>query len=258
MIYLNRIRISSAKLFSLFVILMLSLGANYLLAAWSNPTSNPTGGNVDAPLNTGSTAQVKNGSLSVNDFTAYGTILSAGHVTDSARMELGYGRTGSGYSYLDLVGDTSYSDYGLRLLRGNGGANTWSALYHRGTGSLYLIAQDAGSLRFRTANTDRMTIDATGDIGIGDTTPDGSLKLDVEGQVGATQYCDQNGGNCFTPSSVGGGGGINSCSWIDAGGKIGGGNTLECPSSRPVVSGWRCSLDSTQSRDCYVKCCSLN
>ena len=28
------------------------------------------------------------------------------------------------------------------------------------------------------------------------------MKLDVEGQVGATQYCDNNGSNCFTPSNA--------------------------------------------------------
>lgn len=47
-----------------------------------------------------------------------------------------------------------------------------------------------------------MTVDTTGDIGIGDPTPDASLKLDVEGQVGATQYCDNAGNNCFTPSNA--------------------------------------------------------
>jgi hypothetical protein len=46
-----------------------------------------------------------------------------------------------------------------------------------------------------------------GNVGIGDTTPDGSLKLDVEGQVGATQYCDQNGANCTAAAALGGGGG---------------------------------------------------
>lgn len=38
-----------------------------------------------------------------------------------------------------------------------------------------------------------------GTVGIGDSAPDGNLKLDVEGPVGATQYCDQNGSNCATP-----------------------------------------------------------
>ncbi len=42
-------------------------------------------------------------------------------------------------------------------------------------------------------------------MGIGDATPDGTLKLDVEGQIGATQYCDQNGANCTNAADLGGG-----------------------------------------------------
>jgi hypothetical protein len=37
-----------------------------------------------------------------------------------------------------------------------------------------------------------------GNVGIGTTTLSAGLKLDVEGAVGATQYCDQNGANCRT------------------------------------------------------------
>src|SRR3989344_5580457 len=46
-----------------------------------------------------------------------------------------------------------------------------------------------------------------GKVGFGDSTPDGTLKLDVEGKVGATEYCDQNGANCKTIASLGAGGG---------------------------------------------------
>ncbi len=40
---------------------------------------------------------------------------------------------------------------------------------------------------------------ANGKVGIGDSTPDGTLKVDVEGNVGASAYCDKNGLNCATP-----------------------------------------------------------
>ncbi|MHB8651701.1 MAG: hypothetical protein ACYC8S_01025 [Minisyncoccota bacterium] len=36
--------------------------------------------------------------------------------------------------------------------------------------------------------------------------PRGALTLGVEGAVGATQYCDQNGDKCVAPGSMGGGG----------------------------------------------------
>jgi len=46
----------------------------------------------------------------------------------------------------------------------------------------------------------------TGTVGIGDATPDSGLLLDVEGKVGATDYCDQNGSNCTAASALGGSG----------------------------------------------------
>jgi hypothetical protein len=58
---------------------------------------------------------------------------------------------------------------------------------------------------FSQNNTQRLTIKNDGKIGIGDTTPDGTLKLDVEGQIGATEYCDENGANCVSATALGGG-----------------------------------------------------
>ncbi|MBI1301979.1 MAG: hypothetical protein GC137_10060 [Alphaproteobacteria bacterium] len=62
-------------------------------------------------------------------------------------------------------------------------------------------ATDANSL---PALTDRvMTIKNDGDVIIGtDTAASLALKLDVAGQVGATEYCDENGLNCFTALSA--------------------------------------------------------
>ena len=52
-------------------------------------------------------------------------------------------------AYLDIVADTTYTDYGLRLLRGASGANTQSQLIHRGTGGLEIMAQDGGTIDFK-------------------------------------------------------------------------------------------------------------
>lgn len=46
---------------------------------------------------------------------------------------------------------------------------------------------------------------ATGNVGIGTTSPSAGLKLDIEGKVGATEYCDQNGNNCKSITSMGSG-----------------------------------------------------
>jgi hypothetical protein len=58
---------------------------------------------------------------------------------------------------------------------------------------------DQDGVDVSTANT--MAI-MGGAVGISDTTPDGTLLLDVEGQIGATEYCDENGANCFTAAAA--------------------------------------------------------
>ena len=68
--------------------------------------------------------------------------------TSSATLEIGAGATGNRNAILDLVGDTTYTDYGLRLIRNNGGANTISALVHRGTSGLQINAQDVETFSF--------------------------------------------------------------------------------------------------------------
>ena len=94
-----------------------ALGLNYVYA-WTAPTVAPPNGNVSAPINVGTTDQVKNGGLSVNAFSAFGN------------------------AYVQ------------------------------------------------------------GSLGVGDVTPDGGLKVDVEGNVGASAYCNQNGTGCITAANV--------------------------------------------------------
>jgi len=75
--------------------------------------------------------------------------------TESAILQLGKSRIGNGYAYIDFIGDTTYINYGLRIIRGNGGEDSASAIYHRGVGSLQLITEDAGAIEFHTTNTKR-------------------------------------------------------------------------------------------------------
>jgi hypothetical protein len=83
--------------------------------------------------------------------------------TSAAIINVGAGATGNRYAYIDLIGDTTYSDYGLRIIRNNTGANTTSALQHRGAGTLFLDAQDGGSIVLATSGVNRLTVDgATG------------------------------------------------------------------------------------------------
>ena len=77
-------------------------------------------------------------------------------------IKCGIHSTGNRYSFIDFIGDDTYTDYGLRLLRGNGGANTYSNLYHRGTGSFRIGTIDAGNVEFKTSNAVRAYFDAIG------------------------------------------------------------------------------------------------
>jgi hypothetical protein len=97
--------------------------------------------------------------------------------TAARYLHIGPGRTDSGYAYIDLVGDTTYTDYGARFLRGNTGSNTYTNLLHKGTGALQLIAENAGSITLGTSNTTRMTITSAGDIGIGTGSPSSNVHI---------------------------------------------------------------------------------
>jgi len=104
--------------------------------------------------------------------------------TDGTSLEVGRNSSSNHFAYVDLVGDSTYTDYGLRLIRGDSGANTNSGLYHRGTGNLLIETQEAASIGLRTAGSAALTLDASqnatfaGNVGIGTSSPQGILHID--------------------------------------------------------------------------------
>jgi uncharacterized protein YaiE (UPF0345 family) len=84
--------------------------------------------------------------------------------TETRSIEIGTGRTGNGNSYIDFTGDATYTDYGLRVIRGDTGANAPSAIQHRGTGAFSITAQEAAAITFSTTAQERMRIDASGNF----------------------------------------------------------------------------------------------
>jgi hypothetical protein len=118
-----------------------------------------------------------------------------------AELQIGSGATGNRNAYVDFVGDTTYTDYGLRLIRQNGGANTISELNHRGTGALNLVTQDAAPLGFLTSGSERMRIDSIGNVGIGTSAPivDLNVRTNVNGSEGGN-LCIQNTGSGLNTS----------------------------------------------------------
>jgi hypothetical protein len=91
-----------------------------------------------------------------------GSLQVGGAGTATTGIEIGPGPTGNRYSYIDFIGDTTYSDYGLRINRNSTGPNTASALLHRGTGPLLLAAEDGGSVVLFTNGSGRVVVDSTG------------------------------------------------------------------------------------------------
>ena len=94
-----------------------------------------------------------------------------------AILEIGEGATGNRNSYIDIVGDTTYTDYGLRVIRNNTGANATSELKHRGTGALNFTTQEAAPIVFNTTNSPALTILAGGNVGIGTSSPQSVLNI---------------------------------------------------------------------------------
>jgi hypothetical protein len=81
--------------------------------------------------------------------------------TETVSIYAGLNRGGSGASQVVLVGDTTYTGGGAKLLR-NGGANGSTQLIHRGTGNLELTAQEAGQVVVQVAGAVKFTANSTG------------------------------------------------------------------------------------------------
>jgi hypothetical protein len=99
----NMSAFSFKQLFAFFTLLALATLIAGALSAWTGPTATPPDGNVSAPLNVGTTDQVKDGGLGVDSLAVFGnTILS-----------------GTGGSYLNFGSSAGSGGYGIR---DNGGA----------------------------------------------------------------------------------------------------------------------------------------
>lgn len=113
-----------------------------------------------------------------------GMLVGNGTATSSIGIDIANARTGDGTSFVDLIGDATYNDYGLRVSR-SGTANGNSNLLHRGTGALSITASDAGSITFSTTATQRMVVTSGGRVGIGSASPTSNLQV-----VGLPTYAD--------------------------------------------------------------------
>lgn len=77
-------------------------------------------------------------------------------------------------------------------------ANNWSIADVETAGRSFNFV--GGSIWF--SSSDGTIHYSSGNVGVGTATPSGTLKLDVEGSIGGTQYCDETGANCFTAGQI--------------------------------------------------------
>ena len=106
-------------------------------------------------------------------------------------IELGANRTGDGASFIDFIGDTTYTDYGFRVIR-NSGATGITQLLHRGTGELQLTTQESAPIRFRTGGSDALMINSSQNVGLKAT---GKLFFDGVDSSGDTYIFEESGNN---------------------------------------------------------------
>jgi len=124
--------------------------------------------------------------------------IGADDATD-ATVEIGAGATGNRNAFIDLVGDTTYTDYGVRFIRNNTGANATSEIKHRGTGNFNITTQEASAIEFSTTNTPRVTITSGGLVGLGTSNPTTKLHVVVSvedpttGAPGSTSFVQVRG-----------------------------------------------------------------
>ena len=70
-------------------------------------------------------------------------------------LNLGAGANGDINVYLDITADTTYFDYGLRMIRKDGADGT-SAWYHRGTGNFDIDGQDNGPIHLKRGGSTKL------------------------------------------------------------------------------------------------------
>ena len=244
--------LSFKQLFATLFILFAALLAASALSAWTGPTATAPGGNVPAPINVGTTNQVKDAGLSLNALAIFGSQyiqdkLGVGVTSPVVSFETpGTIKIGSGGEVCQAVteGAIRYNSSAKTIQYCNGSA--WQTLQGQSSsGSVQYSA--SGTFTFSVpASYETLTVDVRGGGGGGQGgsgSPDGSTcSSGTDGTAGGSSSFNQNvignggegtnhwpgaqgtasGGDTNTTGGGGSGGGPGGaavlCSWSYAGG----------------------------------------
>ena len=211
----------------------MAIGDNYYKNSdycWAGSCTNTIGSNADlvvegrvgigtakpgSKLDVSGTAQLRGRSGGTGLYVNSGGNVGIGTRAPGSKLSVSGGATiGTGYNAAAAPGN------GM-IIEGNVGIGTTSP-------GVKLDVAGTAQLRGTTAGTG-LYVNSGGNVGIGTTRPSSGLKLDVEGKVGATAYCDQNGNNCqTTPMTIR----YSDCSVV-TGGNF---NTVSCPSGKVMTA----------------------
>ena len=126
----------------------------------------------------------------------------------SAKLHVLEGGTASVTTLADLVvqdSELASSTSMISLISGNTGTSQLTFGDTDGQFDAQVwYSNAANNLRFTVGGNLGMVVETDGDVAIGEAAPDAGLKLDVEGRVGATEYCDADGANCTLAANLGG------------------------------------------------------
>ncbi|MFA6145736.1 MAG: hypothetical protein WC697_00180 [Patescibacteria group bacterium] len=160
--------ITNKFLIKSFFIAILIIGASAMVvfAAWTEPTLYPPNGNASAPINIGTTSQYRQGNIAIG--------------TSSANENYQLYVSGEYTNYTNknaIFGPTGYATW--FYLRGDAATESSAAAIYQGSSS---------DLRFWTGADTRMTINSSGNVGIGTTDPGYPLTVNGNVQIGSNLY----------------------------------------------------------------------
>ena len=156
-----------------------------------------TPGIVDSSNTTALTLDASQNAIFAGTVTGSRKLVLDASGTNDTHIEIGANTASNHYAFIDLVGDATYTDYGLRIIRNNGGANTSSFIYHRGTGNFNIETQDSASIKLRTAGADALTIDTSQNATFaGNITANGGT-LTASSTGGSTLTLEDSGSHLF-------------------------------------------------------------